>query len=117
VFRALQSVEGLLKTIFAKVADPFPEERRKGGSNLSVGKIEMIQKMYAEGKSVAEIAEAVKTTKQTVYRRISGPRERPPATLLSSAVVSRDAGRFKPTPVGGRTIGASHAYKASDDVE
>ncbi|MGO8749484.1 MAG: hypothetical protein ACLQNE_26290 [Thermoguttaceae bacterium] len=75
VFRALQSVEGFLKPMFTEVPEPFPEERKKGGGNLSVGQIEKIHKMDDEGKAVAEIAAAIGTTKQTVYRRIGAHRQ------------------------------------------
>ncbi len=71
VFKALQAVEGFLKPMFAEALEPFPMEPKKGGSNLSVKQIDQIHRMYTEGKPVAEIAVAVGTTKQTVYRRIS----------------------------------------------
>ena len=66
------SVEGFLASMFAEVSDPFPEERKKGGGNISIGQIEKIRQMHLEGRSVPEIAAAVQTTKQTVYRRIRG---------------------------------------------
>ena len=75
VLRALQSVEGFLEPMFTEVPEPFPEERKKGGGNLSVGQIEKIHKMDDEGKAVAEIAAAIGTTKQTVYRRIGAHRQ------------------------------------------
>ncbi len=60
--------------MFEEVPEPFPEERKRGGGNLSLRQIEKIHIMDTEGKSVTEIAEAVGTTKQTVYRRLAAKR-------------------------------------------
>jgi hypothetical protein len=62
-----------LREEWAKVFEyqpEWPDERKKGGANLSLGQIDLIERLLDEGKlSVIEIANEARTTRATVYRR------------------------------------------------
>jgi DNA invertase Pin-like site-specific DNA recombinase len=55
-----------------RVPEGISIPKKNGGSNLSLAQIDKIRQMHEEGRTAAEIAVAVKTTVQTVYRRIKG---------------------------------------------
>jgi len=71
VFEAIDIVGLRLSHIWSSVENPFPEVRKKGGSNISVGKIQRIQKMRRQGYRVNVIAEKLGVSKQTVSRHSS----------------------------------------------
>ncbi len=74
VFEAIDIVGQQLRPLWSSVGEPFPEQRKKGGSNISVGKIRRIQEMRRQGYRVAYIAEKVGVSKQTVSRHSSNGR-------------------------------------------
>ena len=90
VFRALQGVEGFLAPMFAEVAEPFPEEHKKGGGNLSIGQIERIRQMHLEGRSVPEIAAAVQTTEADRLSATQGMMWLPVLSIQMTTWNSRD---------------------------
>jgi hypothetical protein len=61
-----------LLPIWEAVPEPFPLSQAKtknGGPNISVGTIEAIKELTAKDKKPEEIAEALKVSVATVYRR------------------------------------------------
>ena len=72
VFEHLDVMRKRLQPLWEEVPDPVPLDKaktRNGGSNISVGKIDAIKKLTAEGKTPDEIAEALNISVATVYRR------------------------------------------------
>lgn len=72
VFGHLEVMHKRLQPLWDAVPDPFPLDKaktRNGGSNISVGKIDAIKNLTAEGKTPEEIAEALNVSVATVYRR------------------------------------------------
>jgi len=76
VFETIDIVGQNLSPIWATVEAPFPERRKKGGSNISEGKIRRIQKMRQQGYKVAYIAKKLGVSQQTVSRHSSKPKPR-----------------------------------------
>ena len=68
VFDAIDLVDAKLQEVWASVPDPFPEEPKKGGTNISPAKIEKILKMYALGYRLTAIAEQLSVSITTVRR-------------------------------------------------
>ncbi len=68
VFEAIDIVGQQLRPIWSSVETPFPEVRKKGGSNISPNTIRKIQRMRQAGFKVAKIAEEVGVDRSTVYR-------------------------------------------------
>ena len=69
LFRALREVEKHLQPMFdAAPEDPFPEKRKKGGPNITLGQIRRIRSLRKQGFKVKKIAELVGVTTQTVHR-------------------------------------------------
>jgi len=71
VFDAIDAVSEQLTHIWSTVEDPFLAVRKKGGSNISAGKIRRIQRMRKAGYKVKYIAEKLKVSPQTVSRHSS----------------------------------------------
>jgi len=71
VFEAIDCVGQQLAPIWASVENPFPEVRKKGGGNISAGKINRIRKLRQQGYKVAHIAEKIGVSQQTVIRHSS----------------------------------------------
>ena len=72
VFENLDVMRKRLQPLWDAVPDPFPLDKaktRNGGSNISIGKIDAIKDLTAEGKTPEEIAEALDISVATVYRR------------------------------------------------
>ena len=73
VFRAVEDMQAKLEPIFEAVqGERFPRGAKKGGPNISLGKIERIQALHAAGKRVCEIVREVGVSETTVYRHIIG---------------------------------------------
>lgn len=71
VFQALREVEKYLEPMFAAIPpDPFPENRKKGGPNITPGQIGRIRKLRRQGFKIKKIAELVGVTTQTVHRHL-----------------------------------------------
>ena len=68
VFEAIDRVGVRVRPLWAVVAAPFPEDRPKGGPNISPGKIKRIQTMKRQGYKVGYIAEKVGVSTETVRR-------------------------------------------------
>ena len=68
VFEAIDRVGAKLEEVWKSVSDPFPEEPKKGGPNISPTKIEQIRKMKAQGYKRSYIAEKLGVTTTTVWR-------------------------------------------------
>ncbi len=72
VFEYLDVMHKRLQPLWDAVPDPFPLQQaktRNGGSNISVGTVDAIKELSAQGKKPEEIAEALKVSVATVYRR------------------------------------------------
>jgi predicted DNA-binding protein (UPF0251 family) len=69
VFKAIRLARERLQPVFEFHAE-WPEERKKGGLNISLAKVEQIQRLHAAGVRVEEIAKQVGVHKMTVYRHI-----------------------------------------------
>ena len=69
VFKAIRLARERLQPVFQFRAE-WPEERKKGGLNISLAKVEQIQRLHAAGVRVEEIARQVGVHKMTVYRHI-----------------------------------------------
>ena len=73
VFRAVEEMQAKLEPMFEAVqGERFPRGAKKGGPNISLGKIERIQALHAAGKRVSEIVREVGVSETTVYRHING---------------------------------------------
>jgi hypothetical protein len=70
VFAAIGKVERHLAPMFAARSDEFPPEPKRGGPNISIGKIERIRDLRAEGVRPSQIAELVGVSRTTVYRHL-----------------------------------------------
>jgi hypothetical protein len=68
VFDALAVVRERLFPVFARVPDPFPEDRTCHNPSTSLGTIERMVTMRREGKTYDEIAAACAVTKATVTK-------------------------------------------------
>lgn len=72
VFEALETLNLRLQPLWDAVPEPFPMEKaktRNGGANISVGTIEAIKALSAQGMKPDEIAEKLNVSPWTVYRR------------------------------------------------
>ena len=69
VFKAIRLARERLQPVFEFHAD-WPQERKKGGLNISLAKVEQIQRLHTAGVRVEEIAKQVGVHKMTVYRHI-----------------------------------------------
>jgi len=72
VFEALERLHQRLQPMWDAVPDPFPLEKaktRNGGSNISIGTIDAIKELTAQGKRPEEIARELNVSVATVYRR------------------------------------------------
>lgn len=69
VFKAIRMARERLQPVFEFHAE-WPEERKKGGLNISLAKVEQIQRLHSAGVRVAEIAKQVGVHQMTVYRHI-----------------------------------------------
>lgn len=67
---AIRKLAEWLKPVFASVPDPFPAEEKKGGANISPGKIRTIIELHEAGDRVSLIAEKVNVSPETVRRWI-----------------------------------------------
>jgi len=56
-----------LRQMFDAVPDPFPSEEKKGGANITPGRIREIKRLLAEGKSKSDVARKVGVHRSTVY--------------------------------------------------
>ena len=72
VYRGNAAVRQMLQPVFDQCPEPFQSGKRKGGGNISLGKIERIQQLHRDGVHPDEIAQIVKVSRATVYRRIQG---------------------------------------------
>lgn len=68
VFEAIDLVGQRLSPIWSSVESPFPEQRKRGGSNISQSKISRIKSMRRQGFKLDYIAKNLGVTKQTVSR-------------------------------------------------
>jgi len=69
VFKAIRLARERLQLVFEFHAD-WPDERKKGGLNISMAKVEQIQGLRVAGVRVEEIAKQVGVHRMTVYRHI-----------------------------------------------
>ena len=69
VFRAIRLARERLQPVFEFHAE-WPDERKKGGLNISLAKVEQIQRLHAAGVRVEEIAQQVGVHRMTVYRHL-----------------------------------------------
>jgi predicted DNA-binding protein (UPF0251 family) len=69
VFKAIRLARERLQPVFEFHAE-WPEGRKKGGLNISLAKVEQIQRLHAAGVRVEEIAKQVGVHRMTVYRHI-----------------------------------------------
>ena len=73
VFKALRQVEELLQPMFAAApAIPFPEERKRGGTNITPGQINKIKKLRQQGFKIAVICQKTGFSRSTVLRHLQG---------------------------------------------
>ena len=73
VFMALRKVEELLQPMFAAApANPFPEERKKGGLNITPGQVNKIKKLRQQGFKIEVICEKTGFSRTTVLRHLKG---------------------------------------------
>jgi len=68
LFEALDRYGERLRQMFEAVPDPFPSEEKKGGANITPGRIREIKRLVAEGKSKSDVARRVGVHRSTVYR-------------------------------------------------
>jgi hypothetical protein len=68
VHEAIDRVGEKLRPLWAQVSDPFPEEAKKGGPNISLGTIRCIQAMKRQGYKLTYIAEKLGLSAATVLR-------------------------------------------------
>jgi hypothetical protein len=68
VFEAIDRVGEKLRSLWAGVADPFPEARPMGGPNISRAKIRRIQELKRQGYRTDYIARKLEVTEETVRR-------------------------------------------------
>ena len=74
VFHALREVEKWLEPMFAAAPEnPFPEERKKGGLNISLGLVRKMQKLRHQGYKVDFIARTCNVNRTTVLRHTTKP--------------------------------------------
>ena len=69
VFKAIRLMRERLQPMFEFHAD-WPEERKKGGVNISLAKVEQIQSLHKKGLGAVAIAKQVGVHRMTVYRHI-----------------------------------------------
>lgn len=72
VFESLETLNLRLQPLWDAVPEPFPMEKaktRNGGANISVGTIEAIKALSAQGMKPQEIAKELNVSAWTVYRR------------------------------------------------
>ncbi len=69
VFKAIRLARERLQPVFEFHAE-WRDERKKGGLNISLAKVEQIQRLRSAGVRVAEIARQVGVHQMTVYRHI-----------------------------------------------
>lgn len=68
VFDAIDVVGQKLRPLWTGVSEPFPEVRKKGGTNISMNKIRRIQEMKRQGFKTGVIMEKLKVSRPTVCR-------------------------------------------------
>ena len=68
VFEAIDLVGQRLSPIWSSIENPFPEQRKRGGSNISQSKIRRIKSMRRQGFNLDHIAETLGVAKQTASR-------------------------------------------------
>ncbi len=73
VFDALRNVRKYLEPVFQHATE-WPDERKKGGANLTVAEIDAIQRLHKDGVSPAKIADEIGVSVTTVYRRVGRKR-------------------------------------------
>jgi len=69
VFKAIRLARERLQPVF-EFRPEWPEERKKGGANISLAKIEQIHRLHEAGAGAGQIAEKVGVHRMTVYRHI-----------------------------------------------
>jgi hypothetical protein len=69
LFDSIKAVRTQLQPVFDFRAD-WPEARKRGGANLSVGEVERIDGLLAANMPVSKIAEQVGVAPSTIYRRL-----------------------------------------------
>jgi predicted DNA-binding protein (UPF0251 family) len=69
VFKAIRLARERLQPVFEFRAQ-WPEKRKQGGLNISLAKVEQIQRLHKEGLKDVEIARHVGVHRMTVYRHI-----------------------------------------------
>lgn len=67
---AIRKLAEWLEPVFSSVPDPFPAEEKKGGANISPGKIRSIIELHEAGDRISLIAEKVNVSPETVRRWI-----------------------------------------------
>lgn len=74
VFEALRKVEKYLEPMFAAAPEnPFPEQRKKGGMNISLGLVRKMQKLRNQRYKVDFIAKKCGVNRTTVLRHTKKP--------------------------------------------
>jgi hypothetical protein len=69
VFQAIERVGQRLRPLWHSVEDPFPERRKLGGDNITLGTIKKIESMRKQGYKIEYIAEKLGISTETVRRR------------------------------------------------
>ena len=72
LFEHLETMHRRLQPVWDAVPNPFPLDKaktRNGGPNISVGTIDSIKELTAQGQKPEEIAKALNISVATVYRR------------------------------------------------
>ena len=69
VFKAIRLARERLQPVFEFHAE-WPEERKKGGLNIPLAKVERIQRLHEKGMGAVAIAQEVGVHRMTVYRHI-----------------------------------------------
>lgn len=68
--KAIQWLRTELQEVFEGVDQPFPEREKKGGANISLGRIQLIHELHDKGMPFDLIAKKVNVSKETVRRRL-----------------------------------------------
>lgn len=69
LFASIKAMRTQLQAVFEFQVE-WPEARKKGGANLSVGEIERIDDLLADNIPVSKIAKEIGVAPTTIYRRI-----------------------------------------------
>ena len=69
VFQAIEQVGQRLRPLWKSVEVPFPEKRKLGGDNITLGTIKKIESMRRQGYKIDYIAKQLGVSTETVRRR------------------------------------------------